>query len=324
MASKESVLVGHVIVTSLCRRPGSPTHVSNIKRGSHNTQHCLEINNGSTLPYDIQATTSLPDSPPVNPNGSRTVELAHGSLPVAAAWTANVVQLAGGDTRQSYPRGTSLSPGLAMSINGTPAPFPIATDQVALELGRPDLAMGNLHNAVSDGRGAWKSLGYRGLSDAYSAGVKLQGTFADINTDSADLTAFRSRGGKLIQWHGMADQLIPSQGSFNYASRLFATMGGAAKVDNFYRFYPVPAAGHCGGVGSTPGLAQDSPAPNPPLPSGNQFFSALVDWVEKGNAPADIVLSSRDGKAQRPICAYPRKLTYRGGDSALPTSYLCK
>ena len=39
---------------------------------------------------------------------------------------------------------------------------------------------------------------------------------AVIATDNPDITAFRDRGGKLILWHGLADQLIYPQGTMDY------------------------------------------------------------------------------------------------------------
>ena len=37
-----------------------------------------------------------------------------------------------------------------------------------------------------------------------------------------------------------------------------------------------------------------------PTREQDQFFTALVDWVEKGEAPGEIVLTSRDNEHQLP------------------------
>jgi hypothetical protein len=62
-----------------------------------------------------------------------------------------------------------------------------------------------------------------------------------------------------------------------------------------------------------------------PTREQDQFFSALVDWVEKGVAPGDIVLTSRDNSTSYPVCVYPKRTTWDGsGPPKLPSSYSCK
>jgi hypothetical protein len=54
------------------------------------------------------------------------------------------------------------------------------------------------------------------------------------------------------------------------------------------------------------------------------LFTALVDWVERGRAPDDLVIKNADGSARRPMCAYPTKLRYLGGDRAVAASFDCR
>jgi Tannase and feruloyl esterase len=82
--------------------------------------------------------------------------------------------------------------------------------------------------------------------------------------------------------------------------------------------------GHCLGVGSVNGVAGVSPAADPPLPAPGQFFTALMDWVEKSESPENIVLRNASDSTGRPLCAFPTKLRYVSGDRALATSYACK
>lgn len=91
-----------------------------------------------------------------------------------------------------------------------------------------------------------------------------------IGTDNPDLSAFRDRGGKLVLWHGWADQLITTQGTIDYYKRVLQQMGGAEKTAQFLRLFLAPGIGHCGGG---PGA----------MPSGQ--LDALVSWVEDGKAP---------------------------------------
>ncbi len=75
----------------------------------------------------------------------------------------------------------------------------------------------------------------------------------------------------------------------------------------------VPLAKLPGNANQTPTREQD------------QFFTALVDWVEKGQAPGEIVLTSRDNSVSYPVCVYPQRTTWNGvGSAKLPSSYSCK
>ena len=98
-----------------------------------------------------------------------------------------------------------------------------------------------------------------------------------IGTDNPDLSRFRDHGGRLVLWHGLADQLITPEGTIDYYTRLTQQMGGAQKTAQFLRFFLAPGVGHCGGGAG-------------PSPSGQ--LDALVSWVENGKAP-EILPASR-------------------------------
>jgi feruloyl esterase len=221
-------------------------------------------------------------------------------------------------------RGARLTQGgLAMSRNGVPVSFSIAANQVALILQEPAIADPVLRNATGNGSDGWKALGYADLARVQRLGAELQSRFGGIDTDNADLSAFRARGGKLIHFHGTADPVITIQGSNNYYARVAARMGGYNSVRQFYRYYQIPAMGHCRGLGTVDGLKGVSPPANPPLPATDQLFNALVAWVEKGRAPDELTMRSQDGAISRPLCPYPSKLTYRGGGRSIAASYKC-
>lgn len=132
-----------------------------------------------------------------------------------------------------------------------------------------------------------------------------------IGTDDPDLSAFRDRGGKLLTWHGLADPLIFPNGTIHYRHQVEASMGGASAVDQFYRVFLAPGVAHCGGgVG---------PVPVDP-------FSALVAWVEQGQAPQTILAqtTSNGTTVSRNLCPYPLVSKYNGhGDPDLAGSYTC-
>lgn len=125
-----------------------------------------------------------------------------------------------------------------------------------------------------------------------------------MDTADPDLSAFKSAGGKMLHWHGIADQLIPVNGSSNYYQRVQAL---DADVRDFYRYFEAPGVTHCsGGSGPFPETALDS----------------LVDWVEKGRAPDSI--EGIVGSTQRPICSWPLVAAYKGGDVDKAESFECK
>ncbi|MEU6553238.1 tannase/feruloyl esterase family alpha/beta hydrolase [Streptomyces sp. NPDC046915] len=133
-----------------------------------------------------------------------------------------------------------------------------------------------------------------------------------IGTDAPDLSAFRKTGGKLLTWHGQADQYIPAQGTVEYRRQVEREMGGSKRVDDFYRLFLAPGTAHCGlnGTdGSTDGLA------------------ALTAWVEHGKAPRTLsatLVNASGQNAARGLCRYPQVSRYKGhGDPAAASSFRC-
>lgn len=254
-----------------------------------------------------------------------------GSAPVPSVANGYSDQLQPNQLWFGITRGTQLASlpafgglaGLAGSTNGVQVPFTIATGQVALNLQKSTLATPDFINATGNGTNGWKSLSYADMPSASAQGVALQTMFGNINTDNPDLTNFKTRNGKLIAYHGMADQLITIQGTNNYYTNAAARMGGIAATQTFYRYFQIPGMGHCLGVGSVNGIPGTSPAANPPLPAPNQLYTALTDWVEKGIAPDKIPLQNQGGTITRPICMYPSKLTYTGGDVGAASNFTC-
>ncbi|MFD9736498.1 tannase/feruloyl esterase family alpha/beta hydrolase [Umezawaea sp. NPDC059074] len=138
--------------------------------------------------------------------------------------------------------------------------------------------------------------------------------FADvIGADDPNLARFARAGGKLLSWHGQTDELVPTQGTVDYRRRVERAFGGARKVDDFYRLFLLPGVNHCvpGGAG--------------PFPTDD--LGALVDWVEKGKAPATLRASvtGTDGRTvTRDVCRYPKVARYTGhGDPASAANFRC-
>ena len=81
----------------------------------------------------------------------------------------------------------------------------------------------------------------------------------------------------------------------------------------------MPGLGH-----GTPN-GTSNPDATPPNFTPTQLYELLTEWVEHGKAPESIVLHSGTGDTARsmPVCVYPEKITYRGGDPKVAGSYTC-
>jgi hypothetical protein len=205
--------------------------------------------------------------------------------------TAEVVAKiwAGPGVWSGLPKGTPFW-GVANTQDGAGVPFPISDNWIK-------------HFLVKDPGFDTSTLTY---ADWYRLFAQSQREYASIiDTSNPDLTEFRAGGGKLLTWHGEADEVIFPTGTTQYWNRVeHATPG---RNSDFYRLFMAPGVGHCvGGVG---------PAPTDPL-------AALVAWVEEGKAPE--TLPAANATSTRSLCQYPLVNRYKGkGDPNDATSYRC-
>ncbi|SCF23300.1 Tannase and feruloyl esterase [Micromonospora chokoriensis] len=137
-------------------------------------------------------------------------------------------------------------------------------------------------------------LTYQTFTQLFTSATKQYDSI--IANNNPNLSRFAKAGGKLLTWHGQSDQLIPTQGTVDYRKHVNATLGGNKRVNNFYRVFLLPGVDHCG----TP-LFSTGPLVNP-----GADLDALVNWVEKGHAPATLPVTSVDGKTTSNIHHYPR------------------
>ena len=132
---------------------------------------------------------------------------------------------------------------------------------------------------------------------------------ADVTDTFGNLDTFRASGGKLLTFVGANDQLIMPRGVIHYYRQMASHYSNHNQPDfkrlqNFFRLFRAPGVAHCGGGGAN--------APQP-----QNLFGALVDWVEKGVAPDQILGQTTVGGAPRtrPICPYPQTAIYSGEGS---------
>jgi feruloyl esterase len=159
-----------------------------------------------------------------------------------------------------------------------------------------------------------------------------------------DFTGFYNRGGKIIQYHGLADGLIPTPSSELLYKNIWRTMGAAGIApDDWYRLFLIPGMQHCQGT------AVDAPwyiaSGGQPFELGPEVWSvpgysdakhdallALLEWRENGTAPESIIATKFNNdtvtagiRRQRPICMFPKQAKYTGkGDSDIADNWHCQ
>jgi tannase/feruloyl esterase len=172
---------------------------------------------------------------------------------------------------------------------------------------------------------------------------------------SPDLTAFKNHGGKLIQFAGWNDSVVPPDGSVDYYHSLalfekLHTLPSAAidaltnnltpqdvaltsqflgdRVRQYHRLFMLPATAHCGG--STGPNSIGGGMPEPPATfrdADHHVVSAVIKWVEQGIAPEKIIATKFSGNTltlSRPVCPYPAQAVYNGsGDVNVASNFTC-
>ncbi|MFC3902669.1 tannase/feruloyl esterase family alpha/beta hydrolase [Acinetobacter marinus] len=150
-----------------------------------------------------------------------------------------------------------------------------------------------------------------------------------IPPDELNLDKLHQHGGKMIVVQGNADGVFSVDDTQNWYDNVLQRYQEQANVDaqSFVRFFRVPGMNHSRG-----GIATD------------QFdaLTALVNWVEYGKAPDQIIATARGiGNASgqvntelpgdwsanrtRPLCPYPLVTRYNGdGDSELAENFSCR
>jgi hypothetical protein len=152
----------------------------------------------------------------------------------------------------------------------------------------------------------WRKLTYENFGAYVADSKRVVGPV--LATDNPNLDGFRKRGGKLVIWHGWADPGIMAEGTVDYYEKV-AKRDGSPKegkyprTQEFARLFMAPGVGHCaGGEG--------------PQPQG--LFDAVVNWVEKKQAP-DTILARKSladgGTRTRPLCPYPAVAVWKGSGS---------
>ena len=133
-----------------------------------------------------------------------------------------------------------------------------------------------------------------------------------VSAMSPNLKPYVGRGGKLIIYHGWADQNVAPLSSVKYYEKLLTALG-KQQVEDSVRLYMAPGMGHCaGGEG----------------PNVFDTLTALEQWRENGVAPKEIIASQMDNGTvirTRPLCPYPQEAQYKGtGSTDQAENFVCQ
>jgi feruloyl esterase len=177
----------------------------------------------------------------------------------------------------------------------TEAPIGIATSALRVILGNP----------------AWD---YRTSPLDFDRDVAIadRSELARVNASKPDISEYVRRGGRLILSGGWSNALVPAGAVVDYYSRVQAAIG-PANTRLGVRLYMVPGMIECNGGPGTDTF---------------DMLRAMRGWVERGQAPAEIVAARVEhGKVvrTRPLCPYPQAATYLGrGSTDEADSFACK
>jgi hypothetical protein len=129
------------------------------------------------------------------------------------------------------------------------------------------------------------------------------------------LTEFKQNGGKMLIFHGNSDPVFSVKDTMRWYD--FLDFGLVGRAHEFVRLYRVPGMPH--GQGG---------------PSADKFdmLQPLVSWVERKQAPQEIVAATRPDNPEitarmagmtRPLCPYPAYARYNKGDFLKASSFQC-
>ncbi|WOT05897.1 tannase/feruloyl esterase family alpha/beta hydrolase [Shewanella youngdeokensis] len=126
--------------------------------------------------------------------------------------------------------------------------------------------------------------------------------------DETNLSAMRDRGAKMMVVHGSSDPVFSVNDTINWFDGVQQENQGNA--DEFARLYLVPGMNHCG---------------SGPATEVFDMLDDLVEWVEEGAQPQQVIASVKADSADlpddwsktrtRPLCPYPTVATYSGSGS---------
>lgn len=162
------------------------------------------------------------------------------------------------------------------------------------------------------------------------------------NAANTNLSRYMERGGKLLMWHGLADDSVSPAFSIAYYRGVEAYLGKQA-TEKFIRLFLLPGVAHCGGgegldqidlltplmawteqqiapqvlmAGKSAQPASAGMPPMPPqgkMPAGETSAAAHFHGVQRASSPVASAMPPL--KATRPVFPYPSIAHYTGKGS---------
>jgi tannase len=141
-----------------------------------------------------------------------------------------------------------------------------------------------------------------------------------LHTVWPDLSEFQKAGGKVLHFHGEADNSIPTAASVRYHESVREIMypnmsfnESTAALNEWYQLYLVPGAGHC---------STNDYQSNGPFPQTN--LAVLIDWVENGNTPTTLNATHLAGAnvgENAQLCAWPLRPMWKQNGTVMDCEY---
>ncbi|VUC25210.1 unnamed protein product [Clonostachys rosea] len=227
-----------------------------------------------------------------------------------------MVDLEGNFVYPGFPFGVDVTSFAQNEVNGS-AFFPVT--QVR------DYFRGIVYNGSN-----WSDLSLTAADVEYA--VKLNAGLTNTGISEAQLGKFREAGGKIISFHGRADQKVPSELSEWYYNGAMANINATLDdMHDFYRLFFIPGMAHCRTGPGAWNVGQVAPLDPNTTDAEHNTILAIQNWVEQGHAPDYLVGTKYQGdlvsstiKSQRKHCVYPLRSKWDGvGNTTDSSSWNC-
>jgi feruloyl esterase len=129
-----------------------------------------------------------------------------------------------------------------------------------------------------------------------------------VDATDPDLREFEANGGKLLMYHGWADDRITPRNTIQYYESVIQEMG--EDEQDWMRLFMVPGMGHCSAG---------------PGPYEFELLTTMERWREANRTPEEIPARNPESGLSRPLCAWPQTAAYDGsGDTKDASNWSCE